>query len=185
MLPGRRKMKKALLLNYMFFILILICFPLSANVHAEGFSPWKIERLVGEKAPEFSVNDLSGKSVSFSSFKGKPTLLNFWATWCPYCREERPYLNSLYREYKDRGLAIVAVSTDKSPQKVKEYLKKIPVDFVVLHDNNKEAAGLYGVYSLPTSFLIDRNGEIKHKIMGLRDWTDGKSKKLIEKLILN
>jgi hypothetical protein len=78
MLPGRRKMKKTLLLNYMFFILILICFPLSANVHAEGFSPWKIERLVGEKAPEFSVNDLSGKSVSLSSFKGKPTLLNFF-----------------------------------------------------------------------------------------------------------
>ena len=157
-------------------------FPVT-NLNAERFSPWVIEKLVGKEAHGFTVNDLSGKNVSFSEFKGKPILLNFWATWCPYCREERPYLNSLYKEYRDRGLIIVAVSTDRSPSKVREYLNEIPMEFVVLHDNKNEAAGSYGVYSLQTSFLIDRDGIIRHKFMGLKDWTSSGSKKIIESLI--
>jgi peroxiredoxin len=154
----------------------------SENVNAENFSPWKIEKLVGKKAPGFTIKDLSGKDVSLSSFKDGPILLNFWATWCPYCREERQYLNDLYREFRDKGLIIVAVSTDRSPKKVESYLQLIPADFVVLHDHKKEAATLYGVFSIPTSFLIDSDGVVKHKLMGLRKWTDTSSKKLIEKL---
>ena len=154
-----------------------------SNLGAQPFSPFEIDKLTGKKAPEFTVNDLSGKKVSLSSFKGKPILLNFWATWCPYCREERPYLNALYKEYKDRGLIIIAVSIDKSAEIVRSYLKRVPADFVILHDNSNEAASAYGVYSLPTNFLIDRKGVIKYKFIGLRDWTDKESKKIIETLI--
>jgi len=161
--------------------LFLLC--CLSNLGAQPFSPFEIDKLTGKKAPEFTVNDLSGKKVSLSSFKGKPILLNFWATWCPYCREERPYLNALYKEYKDRGLIIIAVSIDKSAEIVRSYLKRVPADFVILHDNSNEAASAYGVYSLPTNFLIDRKGVIKYKFIGLRDWTDKESKKIIETLI--
>jgi peroxiredoxin len=154
-----------------------------SNAGAQFFSPFEIEKLTGKKAPEFTINDLSGKGVSLSSFAGKPILLNFWATWCPYCREERAYLNSIYKEYKDKGLVIIAVSIDKSAEIVRNYLKRMPADFVILHDNNNDAASTYGVYSLPTNFLIDRNGIIKHRFIGLRDWTDKESKKIIETLI--
>jgi len=150
------------------------------NSNAQLFSPSEIDKLTGKKAPEFTVNDLSGKRVSLSSFSGKPILLNFWATWCPYCREERAYLNSLQKEYKDKGLIIIAVSIDNSIEIVKGYLKRVPADFVILHDNNKDAASAYGVYSLPTNFLIDHKGIIKHKFIGLRDWTNKESKKIIE-----
>lgn len=173
-------MKNVFYISLLVFTITLV--PIT-DLNAERFSPWTIEKLIGEKAPEFTVKDLSGNSVSLSSFKDKPILLNFWATWCPYCREERPYLNSLYKDYKERGLVIISVSTDKSPQNINAYLKRLPMDFVILHDNNKEAAELYGVYNLPTSFLIDRKGVIKHKFMGLKNWTDSGSKKLIEELI--
>jgi peroxiredoxin len=91
-------------------------------------------------------------------------------------------IKALFSEFRDKGLIIIAVSTDRSPKKVKSYLERIPADFVVLHDNNKEAAALYGVYSIPTTFLIDHNGVIRHKLMGFRKWTDSGSKKLVEML---
>jgi DsbE subfamily thiol:disulfide oxidoreductase len=176
-------MKNVFRIALLVLILLSITLTPITDLNAERFSPWTIERLIGKEAPGFTVKDLSGKSISLSSFKGKPILLNFWATWCPYCRKERPYLNFIYEEYKDKGLVIIAVSTDRSPQKVKAYLKKISMDFVILHDNNKEAAESYGVYVLPTSFLIDRRGIIKHKFIGLRNWTASGSKKLIEELL--
>ncbi len=174
-------MKNILLAVSAVFILLSAAFSMAGD--AESFSPWTIEGTSGKKAPEFSVKDLSGKEVSLSSFGGKPVLLNFWATWCPYCREERPYLNALYKEYKGKGLTVVAVSTDRSPEKVKEYLKNVPLDFVILHDDKKEAATLYGVHALPVTFFIDRKGVIRHKVMGFKDWTDSSSRKLVEKLL--
>ncbi len=165
------------------FTLLSVTLLLSVNLDAQFFSPFEVDKLVGKKAPEFKAKDLSGKSVSLSSFKGKPILLNFWATWCPYCREERPYLNSLHKEYKDKGLVIIAVSVDKSEETMRKFLKKMPSDFIILHDNDNAASGPYGVYSLPTSFTVDRNGIIKGKFLGVRNWTDSNSKKVIEELI--
>ena len=162
---------------------LLAAFALSGELNAQSFSPFEMEKLIGKEAPEFTVTDLSGKKVSFSSFRGKPILLNFWATWCSYCRKERQYLNSLHKLYKDKGLVIVAVSTDKSSETVKRYMKKMPADFVVLHDTDNQAAEQYGVYSLPTSFLINRKGIIKHKFIGLRRWTDSGSTALFKELL--
>jgi len=152
----------------------------------QGFLPLQIERIVGKKAPEFTVKDLSGTNVSLSSFIGKPILLNIWATWCPCCRRERAYLESLHREYKDRGLVILAVSIDTSVKRVKRYLKRIPASYTVLIDEdgiNGIVARSYRVYGLPTSFLINRDGIIRYKFTGLRRWTDPGLKKFIEELL--
>ncbi len=175
-------MKNIFRITLLMFALLSAAFLLTDTLNAQ-FSPFEIDKLVGKKAPEFKAKDLSGNTVSLSSLKGKPILLNFWATWCPYCREERPYLNSLYKEYKDKGLVIIAVSVDKSEETVKRYLKRVPSDFMIIHDEDNKASGIYGVYSLPTSFLIDRNGIIKNKFMGMRNWTEDSSKKLINDLI--
>ena len=176
-------MKNVFRIILLVFTLLSVTLLLSVNLDAQLFSPFEVDKLVGKKAPEFEVRDLSGKSVSLSSFKGKPILLNFWATWCPYCREERPYLNSLHKEYKDKGLVIIAVSVDKSEETVRKFLKKMPLDFIILHDNDNAASQPYGVYSLPTSFTVDRNGIIKGKFLGVRNWTDSNSKKAIEEII--
>ena len=153
------------------------------SLNAEFFSPHEKGKFAERIAPNFSAKDLSGKSIELSSFKGKPILLNFWATWCPYCREERQYLNSFYKEYKDKGIVVISVSTDRSPDLVRAYLKKVPMNFIILHDTSRQAARAYGVSSLPTSFLIDRDGLIKQRFLGVVNWTDKESKDLIDELL--
>jgi DsbE subfamily thiol:disulfide oxidoreductase len=140
---------------------------------------------IGSEAPDFLLKDITGKKVSLSSFKGKPVLLNFWTTWCPYCRKERPHLNKLHRQYKDRGLVIISVSTNESVEKVINYLKRIPADFLVLTDVDGKVAAAYNVGGFPTSFLINRNGIIKYKFLGFREWTSIGLKKIVDNFINN
>lgn len=139
----------------------------------------------GERAPAFSLKDLSGNEVYLSSFRGRTVLLNFWATWCPYCRKERQHLNSLYREYKDRGLVIISISTDNSAATVRNFMKNNPAEFIVLPDDNKSTAASYKVRGLPTTFLIDREGMIREKFVGFREWTGSDMKKLIGTFVGN
>lgn len=102
-------------------VIILLSATLSpiTELGAERRLPFSRKSFIGKEAPAFIAENLSGENVSLSSFKGKPVILNFWATWCPYCRKERPYLNLLHREYKDKGLVIISVSTDRSVKTVK------------------------------------------------------------------
>jgi len=175
-------MKKFLVVNWVLIFTLLTFLPITA-LYAGRFSPFSTDRFIGKSAPDFTVKDLSGKKISLSHFKGKPILLNFWATWCPYCGKERALLNSLYKEYKNRGLTVVSISIGESPKIVGKHLKSMPVDFLVFLDEGREAAGIYDVVGLPTSFLVSRDGIIRHKFVGLIDWTDDESKKLIEELL--
>jgi peroxiredoxin len=152
---------------------------------AEGFNPPLLDKNIGAKAPDFTLKDMSGKEVALSSFRGKPVLLNFWATWCPYCRKERDHLNKLHGEYKEKGLIILSVSTDQSVRKVKSYLKKVPAEFIVLSDSKGRVSSSYNVGGLPTSVLIDREGFVRQKLVGFREWTSSSSRQLIDKLIDN
>jgi peroxiredoxin len=133
-------------------------------------SPWGIDELVGKKAPEFTLKDMNEKTFSLSSIKGNVVLINFWATWCPPCRGEMPSLNKLYREFRDKGLIVVAVSTDRSATPVKDFLDKKPVDFPVLMDSDNKVSRQFKVFSLPTTFLLDRNGTIIHRYLGEEEW---------------
>ena len=150
---------------------------------ADGISPLNSDKIVNSRAPEFTLKDLSGKTVPLSAFKGKVVLLNFWATWCPPCRAEMPALNKLYRALKPRGLEIIAVSTDRSVNDIKGFLEKHRVDFPILFDADHSASKQYRVFSMPTTFLIDRNGMIVEKFYGEYDWTEPETKGKIEKLL--
>jgi peroxiredoxin len=146
-------------------------------------SPLEAEKSVNSKAPDFTLKDMNGRNVSLSSLKGKVVLINFWATWCPPCKAEMPSMNKLYSELKDRGFEIVAVSTDNSLSSVKDFLSRNRLDFPVLFDETKTAARQYHVFSMPTTFLIDRNGMIVEKFYGEEDWADPDVRKKIEKLL--
>lgn len=152
------------------------------SAHAQNFLPWAVDKVIGENAPDFTLKDMSGKDVTFSSFKGKPVLLNFWATWCPYCRQERPHLKSLHEEYREE-LVIISVSIDRSTRTVKNYMEQNPAPYIVLSDTEGMAAVPYNVMSLPTTYLIDREGTISRKLMGMVKWSEKGAKEFIDTLI--
>ncbi len=136
-------------------------------------------------APDFTLTDMNGQQVSLSQFRGKVVILNFWATWCPPCREEMPSMEQLYRDYKDKGLVMLAVNVEENGKKaVEKFLKKNPHSFPILLDTENVAQNTYGVFRFPESFIIDQNGFVVEKIIGGRDWTSGQTFKII-KFLLN
>jgi len=146
-------------------------------------SPGDTEKSVNNKAPDFSLKDAHGRSLSLSSLRGKVVLINFWATWCPPCKAEMPSMNRLYNEIRNRGFEIVAISTDNSLSTIRDFLARNRIDFPVLFDETKSVTRQYHVFSMPTTFLIDRNGMIVEKFYGEEDWTDPAIRKKIEKLL--
>lgn len=123
-----------------------------------------------EIAPSFLLRDINGKIVSTADWKGKVVILNFWATWCPPCREEIPELVRLQTKYKDK-LEIVGASEDEDgPQKVQQFVQRFGMNYPVVMAT-KELIGNYGgVPALPTSFLIDPQGRVVQKHTGLYEY---------------
>jgi len=124
------------------------------------------------KAPNFSWKDSTGKVVDFDSFRGKLTLINFWATWCGPCKNELPALVDLSREYAGRGVKFIGISTDRGSnvsEDVRAFVhdRGIPYQIVVSNDDVEEAFG--PISGLPTTFLVDQQGLIVQKFLGARD----------------
>jgi thiol-disulfide isomerase/thioredoxin len=123
---------------------------------------------VGQPAPEFQLVDLWGKKVRLSSLRGKPVFLNFWATWCVFCRAEFPELEEAYREYGNR-VAFLAVNTSEDPATVKEYVARSKAKVPVLLDRDGKVARRYLIQGLPTSYFIGADGIIRDKVVGAVD----------------
>lgn len=120
------------------------------------------------QAPEFSLPDLAGKSVSLSSFRGKPVLINFWATWCDTCRVEMPDLEALSRR-ADGKFSVIGLSMDENAYKaVPPFLKERGITFPILIADQKVSAS-YAVRGLPAAFLIDAEGRIARRWLGAVD----------------
>ncbi|MDA8079025.1 MAG: redoxin domain-containing protein [Nitrospiraceae bacterium] len=138
----------------------------------------------GKIAPSFTLKDVGGKDVSLSFYRGKVVLLNFWATWCPSCKDEMVPFNNMYAALKDKGFVVLAVSVDPSLRPLKSFASEKGLAFPVLWDKDKEVYfDLYAVLGLPITFLIDRNGVITEKIIGDRDWSSPEMKNKIQSLI--
>lgn len=140
--------------------------------------------LIGAAAPDFSLLDMQGNKVTLSQFKGKVVIINFWATWCPPCREEMPSMEKLYRRFADKGLVMLALNVeDDGKELVADFLKKTPYSFPILLDEDQSVQETYGVFRFPESFIIDRNGQVVERIVGARDWLSGPTFKLIDFLV--
>ncbi len=121
---------------------------------------------VGSIAPEFSLPDLTGKSVSLQQFKGKVVFLDFWAPWCDQCREELPALDALYKKYTKDGLEVIGIGIDTSEKQVTEFLQKVSVTFTILIDKKDNIRWAYNFRTLPTAFVIGRDGVIRYMHLG-------------------
>ncbi|KAA3611106.1 MAG: TlpA family protein disulfide reductase [Calditrichaeota bacterium] len=121
-------------------------------------------------APAFTLQDVDGKKVSLADYKGKVVFLNFWATWCGPCRAEIPHFVELVDKYESEGFAILGISVD-SPndhKKIPDFMDKYKINYPVLLDDNKTRWDYGGIQSIPTTFVIDREGKALGKIVGAR-----------------
>lgn len=118
------------------------------------------------KAIDFKLKTLDGKEVSLSSFKGKKVFLNFWATWCPPCRQEMPELEKLYQESKDSDLIILTINLGEDNKTVKSFMDKNKYSFNVALDLDQNVAIKYNIVSIPTSIFIDSEGNLVSKKIG-------------------
>lgn len=122
---------------------------------------------VKTEEPETILNctlyDLEENEVRLSDFKGKPLILWFWTTWCPFCRKEIIKLNNIYPELKLSGIKLLAVDVDEPKERIDRFLKFYPVDFNVVRDKDAKCAFSYGVVGVPTYILIDRKGKLQFK----------------------
>ena len=121
---------------------------------------------IGNQAIDFQLQSLDGKSVKLSDFRGKPVLLNFWATWCGPCRSEMPYLQQINDAMKDQGLVILAVEAGENSTIVQQFMTGLNLTMPTLLDLDKAVAKSYSVTAIPFTFLIDKNGVIQKKVIG-------------------
>jgi len=122
---------------------------------------------VGEQAPAFSLKDKDGKTYSLESLKGKIIVLNFWATWCPPCRAEIPDFKKVYSEYRDKGVEILGVSLDhKGWGVIKPFLEQWEINYPVVLGGAGIARDYGNVRSIPTTFIIDKNGKVVDQHVG-------------------
>jgi len=138
----------------------------------------------GPAAPNFTLQDLDGRSVSLSDHKGKVVLVNIWATWCPPCVAETPSLDKLYKMMEDEDFELLAISVDENGKKaVEPFMKKKNLSFPVLLDPDGRVARLYRTTGVPESFIVRKDGTIDNKIEGAIDWTAPKVIEYFHKLI--
>jgi peroxiredoxin len=127
--------------------------------------------LKGKPLPDFSLPDLSGNLKSSFDFKGRPLLLNFWATWCAPCRAEMASLENIHREFKPSGLSLIGISVDEDLNLVREFLLQEGIGFDVLSDpKSLVSASVFGVSALPLTLLIGRSGVVQRVELGERQW---------------
>jgi peroxiredoxin len=127
-----------------------------------------------KEAPDFMVRTPDDREMRLSDFRGKVVFLNFWATWCEPCREEMPAMEHLHRTYKDRGLVVLAVSLDsQGASVVRPFVKQLKLTFPIGLDPRMAIRERYGVWAVPSTFIVDRAGKRVLFANGAREW-DGK-----------
>jgi thiol-disulfide isomerase/thioredoxin len=161
--PGRKKMK--VLIQLLFIVcLIFSWFIPYDDVHALHFSEKQEKHY--KKAPSFSLKGVDGKTYSLKDVKGKPLVINFWASWCQPCHMEAPDLVKLSQQYKGIEIYAVNLAGSDTPRSAENFIKKYRLPFTVLLDQEDQVSDDYRVTALPTTFFINKEGYIVDQIIG-------------------
>jgi len=157
--------------NKLFALIALVLISFSTSSYAQ-------------KAPAFTLDGGAGKGkISLSSFRGKVVYVDFWASWCKPCRKSFPFMNEMQKRYGKKGLKIIAINLDTEPSVASEFLKKNPANFTLAYDPKGKTPDLYKLKVMPTSFLIDRRGNLINIHKGFKEDQQAKlEKKLVKAL---
>lgn len=136
-----------------------------------------------DAAPDFTLKSTQGDNIRLSEHRGEVVLLNFWASWCGPCRQEMPLLDALQQRYSKLGFNVVGVNVDKDSALANKLLKDIPVTFPVLLDNTGVVSTSYNVSAMPTTVIIDRDGNMRYLHKGYKPGYEQDYEKQIKELI--
>ena len=142
------------------------------------FRPWN-----GAPTPPLALRDLSGRPHTLADYRGKVVLLDFWATWCDFCKDEIASLTKLQEQLAGSPLAILWVNYGQSPARVREYVEQLSADVRVLLDPDQDAARAWRVRVIPSSFLVDAEGRVRYSVVGNLDWGSEDSVRTVRALL--
>ena len=165
-------------------------FLLVSGVMAENQAPSKLGFQLNKlsepfDAPEFNLQDMDEDSYSLKDFHGKVLLINFWATWCPPCRREMPSMERLYQKFNGENFTVIAINQMEDGDHVFAYTGQLDVDptFTILFDKDSKVSNSYQVNGLPTTYLIDKQGKIRYRAIGGREFDHPEVEKQILQLM--
>ena len=138
--------------------------------------------LASTPAPAINLPGING-AVASDSFKGKVVYVDFWASWCKPCKQSFPWLNDLQAHYKKVGFEVVAINLDQESGDAKDFLQKIPAQFTVAFDPSGKTAEQFHVQGMPSSYLIDRQGNIRSAHIGFREEDRARLEQAVSKLL--
>lgn len=148
--------------NYKYVVLLF-------GLIVSGLVAWQAQaQEVGKPAPDFELPNLNQEGIKLSGYQGKVVYLDFWASWCAPCRETFPWMNQLREKYGKDGLEILAVNIDTKRADADKFLGQTPAGFTVLFDPKRGVAKTYALKGMPTSFLIDRSGNVVSTHLGFQ-----------------
>ena len=161
-------MNKPCFLKLIFSVLLIQL--LALNCHAD--QAFKLEDVRGQR-----------ENIHFQDFSGDVILLDFWASWCGPCRQSFPWMNDMHAKYADLGLRVVAINLDNDTEAAQEFLAEVPANFILGFDPEGNAAEQMQVEAMPMSYLIDRNGQIRFRLMGFNSGTKAEHEAHIQTLL--
>lgn len=136
---------------------------------------------VGSPAPDFELRDSTGKLWKLSDLKGKVVFINFWATWCTTCKAEAPQKTTLFNAMQGKPFQMLGVLYRDSPDNLPSYYRQFNVSAPTLIDPDNEMAKLYGITGVPESFILDKEGILRERLIGPKEWSSPENMALIEK----
>lgn len=134
-------------------------------------------------APKFSLLDTEGNRVELAAMKGKVVFVNFWATWCPPCREEMPSMLRLSRKMEGKPFVMLTVLTNDDPAKAKAFYRAIGGSLTTLVDPKAEVANAYGITGVPETFIVDKQGILRKKFIGGWPWDSAEALQLLTQFL--
>lgn len=149
-------------------LLLVLLFSNSSMTQAAPITLTKLE--VPQPAPPFKLIDLDNKLHTLEDYKGKPLIVNFWATWCRPCRDELPAFNRAWSKVKDQDIQMLAINIGEEPTTVFSFIQQYPIDFLVLLDPLSDELANWQMNGLPTTYVLNYKGEVVYQAIGEREW---------------
>jgi len=134
-------------------------------------------------APDFVLKSNTGANLRLSEHRGKVVMINFWASWCGPCRQEMPLLDKLYQRYSAAGFSLLGVNVEADPKEADQLLKEIPVSFPILYDTESKVSKLYSVEAMPSTVLVDCDGNVSYLHKGFKPGDENTYRKHIKGLL--